>query len=439
MGDSPPSLHRPPALSSPTAPPQYSPSGHHGRDVSLKIQTPMAVNKEEGNSQMIRGRKLKCRYTNHGRSRPYNHRICKGGKKSSSTNIESLPDELLFDILLHLPPRDIYDSAVFVCKKWRSVIRTRKFTCEHLRHSPPGLVIQSVNKREQTSFLTTRRGRIEISKFAHNDYKCLLWTSCNGLLLECDKENDYASYIANPSTSQRSPLPPKYYSGMAYAAASTTYKVVNWYHEYDNPEDRGCVILTVGVDKSWRLLHTQHLSLATRIIFNIRPLTTEGFVHWATTKSTHVLSLNVETEVIKEILVPKGYGEKLKYFLSTGTSLTFLTNIKEFSWEVWELSQETGEWTKMPSIDLEPQNFRSEYSKRIRNRSLMPPWGSNVTVKPVGWLSCREALVLHAFPTRLCIVYNVRTRGIDFFELNHDFDLYAFVVHRDSLDDFREC
>ncbi|KAL9177450.1 hypothetical protein ABFS82_01G058700 [Erythranthe guttata] len=363
-------------------------------------------------------------------------------RKSSSTNIESLPDELMFEILLHLPADDIYGGAAFVCKKWRDLTRDRNFINEHIHRSTPGLVVQFQRQTENAVFLAMRRGRFEISKFSNYNFKHLLRASCNGLLIECDTANGCASFVVNPSTNRRLRIPPGYYSSIAYASASMSYKVVSGSTQYDKPEELGCVIWTVGVDKSWRTVCTEHLSLATRRILNTTPLTTEGFVHWSSPESGHILTLNIETEVITEIPVPKGYERGWKFYLSTGTSLTFLTAMGWFSFEVWELRQETGEWTKLHDIELDCQVLGFVYLNRLIDFSLVPlapPNCSTATVNPVGWLNCKEALVLHAFPTRLCFVHIVRTREIDFFELGHDFDSYNFIAHRNSLVRLGRC
>ncbi|KAL7159887.1 hypothetical protein ABFS83_01G057400 [Erythranthe nasuta] len=421
MGDSPPSLHRPPALSSPTAPPQNSPSAHHGRD----------VNKEEGNSQMA-VRKFDRVYV----------RRCK--KKTNSTNIESLPDELIVDILLHLSAQDIYDSAMFVCRKWYDMIRTRTFIYGHLRSSTPGLAIQSFDDYNRALFMSIGRGGIEVSKFGCN-FKWAFWSSCNGLVLQFrDTLDSDSCFVANPITKRNFPLSvslcPKvqlYRYSIAYAAASMVYKVVHTfpYEQEEDVEVQKCGILTVGVDKLWRSGCTEHLSPINRELLKEVPLTTEGFIHWTRPTGNHILTLNVETEVITEIPFPQGYGERLfKYCLSTGSALTFLTHGSGFSWEVWELKTENGlEWTRVNKIDLEAQkgkfvNLGCECPDEDR-----PSTGPLILV-PVGWLNDGEVLVLHVSdPTRVCILYNLRTRGIDFFELEDYCHNQLFEFHRNSL------
>ncbi|EYU32150.1 hypothetical protein MIMGU_mgv1a012250mg [Erythranthe guttata] len=76
------------------------------------------------------------------RSRPYYFRVCKRNKNSQI--MDSLPDELLFHILLQLPAEDIPNAAV-VCRKWYRTTRARDFVHAHRsHHSVSGLVIHEL-------------------------------------------------------------------------------------------------------------------------------------------------------------------------------------------------------------------------------------------------------------------------------------------------------
>ncbi|KAL3629277.1 hypothetical protein CASFOL_026499 [Castilleja foliolosa] len=69
----------------------------------------------------------------------YRPRSCKG---KGLTEIESLPDEVLFDVLVRLQARDIYDLARLVCRKWYHMIHTRTFIYAHLQRSTYGLLFR---------------------------------------------------------------------------------------------------------------------------------------------------------------------------------------------------------------------------------------------------------------------------------------------------------
>ncbi|KAL8063927.1 hypothetical protein ABFX02_01G057700 [Erythranthe guttata] len=378
------------------------------------------------------GGESNCVYVN-GRNRPYYHRRCKG--KISSTNIESLPDELVFDILLHLPSEDIHRGARLVCKKWYNTVRTRNFRCARLRNSSVGLLIHSSDD-ERPIFMTMEKGRVEMSKMSYK-IPGRVWTSCNGLILDYEVMRDgIYLFTLNPATRRCFDLPPfmsrsdsSYdYSGIAYAAASMEYKVAQTFSSrLRYPFVRGCAILTVGVDKFWRHVDTENLSPIGREILRGIPLTTEGYFHWTHREGTRVLTLNVETEIITETLVPNGYRERTKYYLSTGRSLTLLIACSGFSWEVMKMKSETGEWTKLTKVDLKARKCEFEQFVRECCGPLVQP--SFLVIKPVGWVD-EEVLVLNAFPTLVCVLYKVRTQEIEFVELDFDDDDLNFQVHR---------
>ncbi|KAL3619642.1 hypothetical protein CASFOL_034554 [Castilleja foliolosa] len=220
-------------------------------------------------------------------------------------NINSLPDEIVFDILVRIPAQDIYGAVRFVCRKWNQMIRTHKFVNTHLQHSTYGLLLKKrVAQSTQLTVMTfSRQGQIELTRLNYEPEHHIWCSSCNGLILECELSNYATFYIVNPVTMQRFSLPPPVYlsSGLgfcfptiAYASLSMKYKVVRVYY---SAGQRGCTILTVGVDKFWRPVCGKHLSLEANKNFTFRPLTTEGFVHWAK-RGNYVLTLNLETEII---------------------------------------------------------------------------------------------------------------------------------------------
>ncbi|GFP99265.1 hypothetical protein PHJA_002070400 [Phtheirospermum japonicum] len=188
-----------------------------------------------------------------------------------------------------------------------------------------GLLIRNLSGYAVT-FMTMTQGQIEISKFSYNS-GCQFWSSCNGLMLEANYKDKYDLLITNPVTKQHYVLPPFFartqhpnrLSAIAHAAAPMQYKVVRTcYLEIGNPFSRKfCAILTVGVDNSWRLVDTQHLSLTAAELFSSCPLVTGGFVHWARGDG-FVLTLDVETEIITQIPVPHCNGERFgNYYYSS--------------------------------------------------------------------------------------------------------------------------
>ncbi|KAL3615636.1 hypothetical protein CASFOL_041297 [Castilleja foliolosa] len=358
------------------------------------------------------------------------------------TNIESLPDETIFDILVRVPAQDICNAASLVCRKWYQTTRTRDFVHAHLKQSTPGLLIHHMaSKNNEPIFVATRKGQIKISNINYK-FKHDVFSSCNGLILvHPDKGINNDLCITNPATKQHFCLPlffpymTIYSCTIAYAVASMGYKLVC--PMYDKSKSRDDIaILTVGVDNDWtRRVNIQHLSP----LIGIRhlkesPLCTEGFVHWAERSSLrimgeaeYVLTLNIETEIITQFQVPSlcHYGERSwYYYLSTGRHLTLLISRVNYFWEVWEMKSETGEWTNVMIIDLESQMLRFEWVCRL---------------VPVGWLNYGEVLVFsvctrtysNTIPDKFYVAYNVCAREI--IDLFLTSGLNTFAAHRDSL------
>ncbi|KAL3624505.1 hypothetical protein CASFOL_031173 [Castilleja foliolosa] len=303
-----------------------------------------------------------------------------------------------------------------------------------------------------TKNLPHSRGKKDLIETSELNYylKHEVMSSCNGLVLETKDNTTIDLYITNPATKQRFALPPFMTNGapfsyaIAYVAASMEYKVVRTvipgfdvFKAGEYKRDDCVVVLTVGVDKDWtRRVRIQHLcSKARNLLFRQNPLTTDGFVHWVWDDySEYVLTLNLETEIITPFLVPtclprhEGYTKLMYRYLPMGKYLSLLVDVTRFSWEVWKMKPESGEWTKMFNIDLEPEFASSLYC----------------VLTPLGWLKFGEELIFsvrrvngkgnkryNSYCTRICIAYNVRRREYEPFELAPNLD--SFLVHRNSL------
>ncbi|GER35795.1 integrating conjugative element protein [Striga asiatica] len=97
------------------------------------------------------------------------------------------------------------------------------------------------------------------------------------------------------------------------------------------------------------------------------------------------------------------------------------------------MESETGEWLKVISIDLADEKWKFDRFLRDSDENL--GWlGEVFWFVPVGWLDYPDVLVFHPPPkNRSCIVYKVRTREIDSFELSTWVGNYTFRFHKSSL------
>ncbi|KAL3615622.1 hypothetical protein CASFOL_041283 [Castilleja foliolosa] len=354
---------------------------------------------------------------------------------SKATKIESFPDDVLFEILLRVPAQDLYDSSRLVCRKWYNMIRTRNFAHSHFQRSTPALLAVDLCSNEQ-AFMTMQNGRIEISKWSDGDNRLVL-SSCNGLVVEIDDLN-LKPYITNHVTRQQFALPPflpekvvtRKWFALEYVASSSAYKVVGVSYPLDLNGDLACAIMTVGVDTDWRRrVSTQHLSFTAKTFFSLWPLTTGGFVHWTRNDCTEcVVTMNVESEIVTEIpgpcLLDDGKSLWCRY-RPMGSYLSLFIGRSEFSWEVWKMKPETGEWTKMPGIDLEPLKVPKYLSFEFKRHRFTGPM-----LGPVGWSNSREVLFFGVcYHT---VAYNVHTREIDSCKLFESM-VNLFLEHKRSL------
>ncbi|KAL3629226.1 hypothetical protein CASFOL_026448 [Castilleja foliolosa] len=350
-------------------------------------------------------------------------------KRKRLTDIESLPDEVLFEVLVRLPAQDIYNPARLVCSKWYHMIHTHTFIYAHLQRSTYGLLFQSTNG--DSFFMSVgESGRVEISKKRYN-LKNPLQTSCNGLLLEHERGSKYNIYVSNPATRQIFALPPfvgytKYSGihcfGIAYAAASMEYKVVILAPV--EGRKKICYILTIGVDNSWRSIGSECESLQTKE-FVSTPLITEGFVHWYIRDTNEVLTLNIETEIITETSGPIHRvvnGNRQNMLLSTGRYLSSLIPCGEFSWEVWEMKPKIDyRWRKVCDISLEAHKCNTFQQYRFNEHYYL---------MLTGWLKYLEVLVFRIYSQVL--VFNLHTQEVFIIDLLAPY-AYGPVVHKNSL------
>ncbi|KAL3619907.1 hypothetical protein CASFOL_034819 [Castilleja foliolosa] len=377
-----------------------------------------------------------------GQQMGYCLRRCKR-RKSLIMNMESslsfLPDELWFQILAYLPAEDIYDLSRLVCWKWYRMIYNHTFIHTNLQNTPYGLLFSCSNLESPKTFaylLTLKQGRIETSKLS-DAFAPKCWNTCNGLLVACSLKN-YRSimfYIANPITGQVFSLPPTparpcltWLCSIGYTSVSMEYKVVVTSPTYTSQ----WVIITPGVDSSWRVIRKDHISLPRIMMCN--PLITEGFMHWTfggirdgRKFGNQVLSLDVETEILTKSCVPLNYDGEYDHwnYLSTGRYLTLLITYGECLWQVWEMKSENGggEWRKLDGviIDLGTQMFQQ--------------FGFELV--PVGWLKYLEVLVLRAIsraPYQVHnFLYNLLTKETNLLELPIQCEPSNPVVHKNSL------
>ncbi|CAA0809554.1 Unknown protein [Striga hermonthica] len=307
----------------------------------------------------------------------------------------SLPDDLLFKILLNLCAQDIYRASLVCRRLYYLTIRSEDFVNLHLQQQTDeyGLFFQYAPTRVYFSpyhaiFVSMKQGRVTVSHYNFADKsRFIRLTSCNGLIPQYNWWEPLSGvHLANLVTGKVLQLPPLPKNAksmcccLGYTKASQAYKVVLEYNDTDRGKTRA--ILTLGVDSLWRHLSTHHCQYLPDSSLS-SPLVTEGFIHLIFGKT--VMTLNVETEVMTKTRAPvfPEYPRRVInwWYLSTGKSLTLVVEVKYCVFRVWEM------------VFGDNYNYWREWERKIAlgNRNKI----KDLFIEPVGWLQQMEVLVFY--------------------------------------------
>ncbi|KZV39828.1 F-box/kelch-repeat protein [Dorcoceras hygrometricum] len=354
------------------------------------------------------------------------YHCCKSCARKRQTRY--IPQHLFFEILSHLPGRVLLDEMRHVCGEWNLMISDPDFIRHHLRNSIRGIIIQELCSPDVVSYVEMRRGRLEISKFDWG-LRDVVRSSCNGLVLAPNFRNIDILYVINPLTKWSIVLPPYFglmkshvYFRLAFAEASMVYKVVHARDHNMFPGAPKIAILTLGIDRRWRHIDINHLSLTSRAALMSSPMVTGVYIHWIA--ETFVLTLNVETETICEFPLPQ-LETKVRRFLPMGSNLSIVSEFSECFRDVWEMNPETGKWVYLLRFDLRPLNYKFP--------DLFPKYVNKIV--PFGWLEFRKVLLFSTSCTQsCCVAFNVETGEIQSFILGMGSEEpHSFQAHVDSL------
>ncbi|CAA0809525.1 Unknown protein [Striga hermonthica] len=307
----------------------------------------------------------------------------------------SLPDDLLFKILFNLSAQDIYTASLACRSLYCRTILSDKFVNLHLQKTDEyGLFFRYAptydyqHLSQHAVFVSMKQGRVTVSNYYAYKFRYGLETSCNDHIIE-DTEALPQVHVANPVTGRTFQLPPlpenaeRICYSVGYAEASKAYKVALLYSDWRSSarwrKGARWAMLTVGVDKSWRYLVTDHMTEYT--IGSV--LVTEGFIH-SISYSIYgytVLTLNVETEVVMEMRAPFPVDSLslMYWYLSTGKSLTVVHQVENGVFRVWEMV--LGEYYSY---------YWREWERQI---VLGSEFHDLFHIQPVGWLQQMEVLV----------------------------------------------
>jgi len=329
---------------------------------------------------------------------------CTNKKKQSST--PSLPDEIMFYILVWLPADILYHSVRYVCRQWYNIIQDPHFIKEQLSRSVTGLFSHKIEAPHGFQF--TEFGKMgPVVTEVSLPFPGILLGTCNGLILFRPKNDVRTVSVVNPLTKQTVTLPrlsclPYYCFSFSLACVFSKgeHKVLG---TYINSGDKSldCLMLTLGKDHAWKLIRREKLSDACHELWLNRTFSTGEFIYWARDTVSHVVALDVETEIFYEFPSPavsKILAVQSRwidvYYSERGKSLSCMVRHHPgLSVDVWVLSDPTsGEWKKIYKIDMDARALISlfddgMYSLSEECRSLCP----------IAWVKNGDVLIFVVF------------------------------------------
>ncbi|KAM7489943.1 hypothetical protein LguiB_027427 [Lonicera macranthoides] len=339
-------------------------------------------------------------------------------RRNDQIGVPHLSKEIMFNIFLLLPADIIHDAIRYVSPVWFGIVHDPYFINEHLLKSSTVLFIQNEKFPEFAHSVEVRETDVKVTKIRY-PFRGLVHASCDGLVLYSDLLNGYILHVANPVTKQHVRLPTlqslnEYliYScscALVYAASTRDYKVVHVYQDGDWLWR--CLILTLGVDDTWREIETKEA-------FGVKePISVGGFVYWTPRyKDSTILVLDAETEGFHKIPPLKfGRNKRYKSYIAMGSSLSLVVARNWFLLEVWVLSKpKTGEWTRLPDIDIKGQ--RHIYKRivpvdRLNNK--------NFAINAFAWMKHGEVLIFNVgYSKVMYIAHNLKTGQVYSFKLD---------------------
>ncbi|XP_074321426.1 uncharacterized protein LOC141657933 [Silene latifolia] len=282
-----------------------------------------------------------------------------------------LPTEVIFQILIFVPAKALFDAARYVCKQWYDIISDPDFIKAHCQMSTPGFLIRKSYWREGHMIYidanTPNTTEIQIPPRVEEIF-CF-----NGLVLFSSISNkDILFHVVNPVTKENISLPrlADYKGRMFKSTASVSvdsrghYKVVFAFDTSTFYEDIliKMGLFTIGIDKEWRFLDLEGILVDLRIrdTISFSPQPFGGFIYWyqynyySSARRSNGFALDIDTETIYQFSQPNDvvYDLGSATLITIGTSLGFMLT-EGFIWRLWKLTDvKSSEWTQLPSINV---------------------------------------------------------------------------------------
>lgn len=337
-----------------------------------------------------------------------------------------LPEELIISIVVRLPAKVLHRSMKLVCRHWANIIRDPLFIEAHLRQSKTGLFI-----RDRGSQCL----EIEGDEFKVTDVRCQfpgrLIGGCDGVLLITDSNNPKSFSVANPVTMQVTMLPNlevplnSLYDStyILHVPSIRKFKLVHLYEDLRSVFR--WVVVTVGIDNSWRKIDVQQAFDRHHIGMNWFAVPAGEVVYWPELDfqldgTRYFLGMDMVDETTYNVPVPFGSVDPCAY-VKMGDYLSCFKKMGSVHFEIFVLkNMQRGEWVKAYDINV-------MISGRI-------PLGLTL-VLPVCWLKNNDILILEAITSQedVYLAYDVKKKEIRTMNLSTCCRHFNALIHTDSL------
>ncbi|KAI8014755.1 F-box protein [Camellia lanceoleosa] len=239
----------------------------------------------------------------------------------------NLPEDIIFEILVKVPARDLHENVRLVCKAWKGMISTSNFIAQNALQVKPKLLIQSVT--------FTRPWYVKVKA------------------MEVDEERlDYklSDFELPQSVRVRSSC-----NALGFDPCTKKYKVVHICTLLFHFE-----IFTIdGSDNAWKRVcgpweHPFEWPFDLDFCLNDPVLVNERFVHWYVNSDEYVISIDLSNERVIKTHLPdriEGIDNHRYTLLELDGYLSLVHNASNTQIDVWILEDFHSQiWLKKHSI-----------------------------------------------------------------------------------------
>ncbi|XP_015086856.1 F-box protein At5g49610-like [Solanum pennellii] len=368
-------------------------------------------------------------------------------KSHKISTLSDLPDGILFNILVKIPPKDIHKYVMRVCRSWKEIVSESFFIEQNFMESKTELVIQSgLGRRMKTKLIEIRKEfecesrEVGLSKLSK------IHSSCDGFLLMSEPGNNGMLQIINPATKFCLTIPrcPSHChhkacsAALAFDSSTKQYKVVHVV-----TDSYGFEIFNVSSDNDelhWERVSSPWEDLNDRpfnpINFHWKnPVSINGrILHWYVDSAEYFITMQVKEEKFSRTYLPervKQINKKKNYALvELDGFLSFINCDSEKTMNVWVLEDFRRKvWFKKHTIVAELTNYICPYKSSRQDERRMPRFWNLVAVAGA---RNGEVLIIEHKKNSSVFIYDTKSKVMKPVSSNMK-KLESFVPHKDGL------